>query len=504
MACDTGQIKPEEPQESSTPEGGTEQATVESPFEVSAGFRAMIPPLSEPERARLEESILREGVRSPLVVGRFKFGNQAPHRILLDGHHRYEIAQKHGIPYNIVELEMTTYLDAANWMVVNQLSKRNLSNWQRIKVVAPLRSDYEYRARQRQRRAAQATNKRLGRSAETLTQNSDAAFEQGTVVEQLARLAGVSADTFSRAEFILENGSRAVRDGLDRGELSINQAWQATRQRVRNRERKEQSNERLEAARQGRRFEEFYFGNCMDFIPSLPEGSIRLLLSDPSYGEDYHPPDAYFREHREGLANDHTPDEAIITFGRMLDAVRSKMMPDSHILVFTGAKYEPRFRAELELRGFEYRASVIWDKKSPGMGGPYNFAHQHERIIYYRLGDARLLRPLADVLSYPRVRRGDVSEHPTQKNVDLLKVLVEATSTEREVVADFMAGSGSTLVAAAELGRSYFGAELEERWYKEARRRLQEVEDARRQLEAGEPDFDDFHMDLDGAETVQA
>ncbi len=108
------------------------------------------------------------------------------------------------------------------------------------------------------------------------------------------------------------------------------------------------------------------------------------------------------------------------------------------------------------------------------------------------------------MLSYPRVRRGDVSEHPTQKNVDLLKVLVEATSTEREVVADFMAGSGSTLVAAAELGRSYFGAELEERWYKEARRRLQEVEDARRQLEAGEPDFDDFHMDLDGAETVQA
>lgn len=56
-------------------------------------YKTLIPPLSPEEYQYLEENILKDGVREPLVV----WGD-----ILIDGHNRYEICQKHGITYKTV------------------------------------------------------------------------------------------------------------------------------------------------------------------------------------------------------------------------------------------------------------------------------------------------------------------------------------------------------------------------------------------------------------------
>jgi adenine-specific DNA-methyltransferase len=66
--------------------------------------------------------------------------------------------------------------------------------------------------------------------------------------------------------------------------------------------------------------------------------------------------------------------------------------------------------------------------------------------------------------------------HPTQKPVDVLKPLIASFSPPGGVVLDPFCGSGSTLVAAKELGRNYFGIEIEAAHCATAARRLDTVQ----------------------------
>ena len=83
-------------------------------------FKAQIPPLTEDERAQLEENILAEGeLLSPILVW---------NDTIVDGHNRYEILQSHpGIPYSVRNLYLETREEVLAWICKNQLGRRNLT-----------------------------------------------------------------------------------------------------------------------------------------------------------------------------------------------------------------------------------------------------------------------------------------------------------------------------------------------------------------------------------------
>ena len=81
-------------------------------------FRTLIPPLTDDEFSRLEESILKDGIRDKLVV----WGET-----LIDGHNRYRIATEHGLTYETVQKEFESREHALNWIISNQLGRRNLN-----------------------------------------------------------------------------------------------------------------------------------------------------------------------------------------------------------------------------------------------------------------------------------------------------------------------------------------------------------------------------------------
>ena len=66
---------------------------------------------------------------------------------------------------------------------------------------------------------------------------------------------------------------------------------------------------------------------------------------------------------------------------------------------------------------------------------------------------------------YPRI-------HPTQKPVNLLKRLIEIFTDEGDIVIDPVAGSGTTLRACKELGRSCYGFEIKKNFYKAAQEQM--------------------------------
>ena len=87
-------------------------------MEIDAELRGLIRPLSEEEYEQLKASVLAEGIRDPLVVW---------NGILLDGHHRYKIAQEYGLEYRTVEIELPNKEAAKEWIITNQLGRRNLT-----------------------------------------------------------------------------------------------------------------------------------------------------------------------------------------------------------------------------------------------------------------------------------------------------------------------------------------------------------------------------------------
>jgi site-specific DNA-methyltransferase (adenine-specific) len=70
------------------------------------------------------------------------------------------------------------------------------------------------------------------------------------------------------------------------------------------------------------------------------------------------------------------------------------------------------------------------------------------------------------------VPRSHETEHPNEKPVDLLKKLIESTTSEHDLVIDPFAGCASTLIASLKLNRNFWGAEIEEQFFEEGSARL--------------------------------
>ena len=83
-------------------------------------FRHLIPPLTNLERTGLEENLLRDGCLEPLIVW-------AEEQILLDGHNRKDLCERHGIDYGTREVSLPDREAAADWIDAHQLGRRNLS-----------------------------------------------------------------------------------------------------------------------------------------------------------------------------------------------------------------------------------------------------------------------------------------------------------------------------------------------------------------------------------------
>jgi ParB-like chromosome segregation protein Spo0J len=89
---------------------------------INETYRSLIPALTEEEFKQLEENCLKHGIREPLVTS---------DGILLDGHNRYEIAQKNGLEYETIQYLFDTEYDRVNWIINNQLGRRNVTEEQK-------------------------------------------------------------------------------------------------------------------------------------------------------------------------------------------------------------------------------------------------------------------------------------------------------------------------------------------------------------------------------------
>jgi site-specific DNA-methyltransferase (adenine-specific) len=216
-----------------------------------------------------------------------------------------------------------------------------------------------------------------------------------------------------------------------------------------------------------------YHGDCRDVAEALPTGGIDLCLTDPPYGMAFV---SGWTAERATIRSDGIRQGARIVRSAM-NALEPAFSDDMHALVFCHWESWPDFYDNL-CHLFSIRNALIWSKGGGGMGDlRHEYAKDYEVILFGARGRGRELigKRVGAVQSYPRVATASRNV-PFEKPVELLEGLVSRHCQPGGTVLDPFMGSGSTLVAAKNLGRRAIGIEIEERYCEIAARRCaQEV-----------------------------
>lgn len=199
-------------------------------------------------------------------------------------------------------------------------------------------------------------------------------------------------------------------------------------------------------------------GDCVEAMQTLDPGSVGFILTDPPYLVNY--------RDRSGrsIINDQESDWLKPAFSQMHRVLRR----NAFCVSFYGYTKIDLFMDAWKSAGFRVAGHFVFPKKYTSSSWHTQYRHEQAYLLAKGWPD-KPARPPPDVLDWTYTGN---RLHPTQKPVGILKPLIEAFSRPDDLILDPFCGSGSTLVAASELGRRYIGIELDPDHHGTAERRL--------------------------------
>lgn len=204
---------------------------------------------------------------------------------------------------------------------------------------------------------------------------------------------------------------------------------------------------------------QIFGGDCTKVLPSIPSESVGLVVTDPPYLVGF--------QCRNGrrIPNDREHAWLRPAFAEVYRVLK----PDRFCVSFYGWNRVDQFVAAWRAIGFYPVGHIVWRKGYCSNEKGF-LRYFHECAFLLAKGKPRKPKMLIpDVLDW--TYSGN-ELHPTQKPVLAILPLILAFSEVGEIVLDPFAGSGTTLVAAARLGRRWVGVELSDEYRSLAEKRL--------------------------------
>ena len=210
--------------------------------------------------------------------------------------------------------------------------------------------------------------------------------------------------------------------------------------------------------------------DAVAWLRALPTESVDLVITDPAYEslEKHRAVGTTTRlKHSKASSNDWFTIFPNARFGELFAELYRVLKKNTHFYLLCDAETTFIAKPAAEQAGFRFWKPLVWDKCTIGMG--YHYRARYEFVLFFEKGKRRLNDlGVSDVISVPRIHGG----YPAEKPAEVSAVLVGQSSQPGEVVADPFMGSGSVGVAAAQLGRRFFGNDLNPDAVRLARQRL--------------------------------
>ena len=179
----------------------------------------LLPPLTGEQLAALEADLLKNGCYAPVIVNE--------DMVIIDGHNRQRLCEKHGIPYKMAVFSFEDLLEAKRWAIENQRGRRNLEKWELGKIALKLRPDIEAKAKANMSAGGGDQKSEDIKSGLTTLSNP---ISPVSTRKELAETVGLGEVTMGKVMQIDEHAPFAVKEALDSGDLSVNQGYNITKQ----------------------------------------------------------------------------------------------------------------------------------------------------------------------------------------------------------------------------------------------------------------------------------
>lgn len=358
-----------------------------TPITIDSEFKELIPSLSSDEYQQLEANIKAEGCRDALVIWAGK-------NVLLDGHNRYEICQRHGLPYRTVEREFDSREDVQIWIIQNQFGRRNLTPFVRSELALKMK-------------AAIAAKSEQGKRND-FEQNFVQSSTPNRTNREVAKLADVSHETIRKVETVVTKAPEQIKQAARAGEISTHQAYEVTRALE---QAPEPVRQKVEMQLQGG-----IVPTPRDVKALVAEakreekretvqeqawasGKYNVVYADPPWRYEH------VKTENRAIENQY-PTMALKD---ICNLPVSELCADDVVLFMwaTSPKLEEAMQV-VKAWGFTYRTCAVWVKDKIGMG--YYFRQKHELLLVATRGNLPVPEPgdrLSSVIEAPRGRHSE-------------------------------------------------------------------------------------------------
>jgi len=210
--------------------------------------------------------------------------------------------------------------------------------------------------------------------------------------------------------------------------------------------------------------------DAVSFLRAFDDGSVDLVVTDPPYEslEKHRAIGTTTRlKHSKASSNDWFAIFPNSRFEELFAEIYRVLKKNRHFYLFCDQETAFFVKPLGEAAGFRFWKPLIWDKRKIGMG--YHYRARYEMILFFEKGKRKLNDlGIPDIIEADRIYRG----YPTEKPAKVSRVLISQSTQPGELVVDPFVGSGSTGVAAVDLGRSFAGNDICDEALRVARERI--------------------------------
>ena len=219
-----------------------------------------------------------------------------------------------------------------------------------------------------------------------------------------------------------------------------------------------------------------YNTDAIEWLKTLDNDSVDLIVSDPPYRVQQHGSSGLsgIFKTKTGVEKElnsklfqHNEVEVTDYASELFRVLK----PDNHCYIMTNDFNLINFLNVFTDVGFHFTKLIIWDKQNK-IANPY-YMQQVEYILFMSKGRTKQINNCgtSNLLSISNIQNKN-NDHPTEKPVELMEILIKNSSKEGDLVMDPFVGVGATALACKNLNRNFIGCEIDKKYYDTAMERL--------------------------------
>lgn len=316
-------------------------------------FRDLIQSLTADEFKQLEDNVLAEGIRDAIVVW---------NDTIVDGHNRYQLAQKHSLQFDLHEVNFNSQDEAVLWIIDNQLGRRNLTDFVKLELQQK-RADVLYE-QGRNVMSAGAINRGFAGNQHakvdglSIVDKPSRTEPAHNTQKEIAESLNWGTGKVARGQYVIKHAPEEVKEKLRAGELSMNEAYKA----IKTEEKKAIVQEQIQVLKE------------KEVQPST--GIYDVIVIDPPW-------------QMEKIEREVAPNQVGFDYPTMtIDEIKAMDLPaeeNCHVFMWITQKHHRHGFEIFDAWGVNFICEFVWHKN--GGFQPFGLPQfNHEYVMYGRIG----------------------------------------------------------------------------------------------------------------------